>query len=257
MRVIEGCYVALRLVEHEIYVLLALQTLIVEAHLVGRQNLGTELGYNLTIYGNHTGKDEVVSLTTRAYARLRDEAVETNLARLTVGVILRIAAGFIILTGLEVSLRATLKVRTLVVALACATLIATTLLTACAGEALLGIEIALFAEVATLAEVVVATLLANTLATRTLIAGTLTTRTFLAGTLTTRTLLATAILGAQTVVVGEVRVKRTFGGLCRAGTELSLSLAVSLAARTGTTLNTLRRADTLTLIASKTRKVSC
>jgi hypothetical protein len=64
----------------------------------------------------------------------------------------------------------------------------------------------------------------------------------------------TLILGTQTVVCREMWIVRaTLRCVCRAGTELSCSLAVSLAAWAGTLLNTLRRADSLTLITSKTR----
>ena len=62
--VLKRCNIALRLVQYEVYVLLALQLLVVEAHLVGRQNLGAKLGDYLTINGNYAGKYKVVGLTT-------------------------------------------------------------------------------------------------------------------------------------------------------------------------------------------------
>ena len=78
---IAGCsYEALRLVHYDIDLILALETLTVEADVVCVDvYLCTELSNNLAVYCNHTCEDEVVSLSSRAYARVRDELIETDL----------------------------------------------------------------------------------------------------------------------------------------------------------------------------------
>ena len=64
MGVVKRCDIPLRLVEHDIYVLLTLKALIVEAHLVGGEYLCAELRYDNAIYRNNSREDEVISLTT-------------------------------------------------------------------------------------------------------------------------------------------------------------------------------------------------
>ena len=60
---------SLRLVHHDIYLALTLKSLAVESDVVSCDvYLCSELGNNLAVHCNHTCKDEVVSLSSRAYA---------------------------------------------------------------------------------------------------------------------------------------------------------------------------------------------
>ena len=69
MRVACSGHIALRLVHHDIYLVLALESLTVETDVVGVDvHLCTELGHNLSVYRHYTCEDEVVSLSSRAYA---------------------------------------------------------------------------------------------------------------------------------------------------------------------------------------------
>ena len=103
MGVFERSDISLGLVEDEIDVLLALQTLVVEAHLVGRHDLRAQLGHDHAVDRYHACGDEVVGLAARAYARLCDEAVETHLARLGIGVVLGICTGLVVVATRSVA----------------------------------------------------------------------------------------------------------------------------------------------------------
>jgi hypothetical protein len=62
--IIKRCNIALWLVEYDIYVLLTLKTLVVEANLIGRKNLCAKLCNYLTVNGYKTCEDVIISLTT-------------------------------------------------------------------------------------------------------------------------------------------------------------------------------------------------
>ena len=80
MGVAGGGDIALGLVHHDIYLLLALETLAVEADVVGEDvDLGSELGDDLAVDGDYAGLDEGVGLTPGAYAGIGDELVEADL----------------------------------------------------------------------------------------------------------------------------------------------------------------------------------
>ena len=64
MRILQRCYIALRLVEYKVYVLLALKLLIVETYLIGGENLCAKLSNYLTINGYYASKDKVIGLAT-------------------------------------------------------------------------------------------------------------------------------------------------------------------------------------------------
>ena len=49
-----------------------------ELHLIGAENLGTQLCYNLTIDCNNSCLDELISLTARAYTCIGKELVQTQ-----------------------------------------------------------------------------------------------------------------------------------------------------------------------------------
>ena len=49
-----------------------------ELHLIGTENLGTQLCYNLTIDCNNSCLDELISLTARAYTCIGKELVQTQ-----------------------------------------------------------------------------------------------------------------------------------------------------------------------------------
>ena len=78
LRIIAGCHVILWLVEQYIYLLLQRYHCIVELHLVGAKNLGTQLGNYLTIDSYQTSLDELISLTARAYTSIGKELVQAQ-----------------------------------------------------------------------------------------------------------------------------------------------------------------------------------
>ena len=68
----------LGLVEQYIYLALAANGLVVEAHFIGRQDFCTErIGY-LSVDGDNTGLDEIIGLTTAADTGVGKEFVQTN-----------------------------------------------------------------------------------------------------------------------------------------------------------------------------------
>ena len=70
---------SLRLVHHDVYLGLTLESLAVEPYVIGSDvDLGSELCDYLSVDCNHSGEDEVVGLSSRAYARVGDELVETD-----------------------------------------------------------------------------------------------------------------------------------------------------------------------------------
>lgn len=87
-------HISLGLVEHEVDLLLALYALAVEAHVVRRLHLAPQLRDHLPVDRDHARLDVVVGLAARAEARLRDEAVEANLAAPLRRVETRIGAPF-------------------------------------------------------------------------------------------------------------------------------------------------------------------
>lgn len=97
--VFERRNVALRLIENQIDVLLAADTLVVEAHLVRRLHLRSEFGYHYSVHADETCRDEVVSLAARAESRLRHEAVQTDFAGYAVRIVFRIRFGFVVETA--------------------------------------------------------------------------------------------------------------------------------------------------------------
>ena len=78
LRIVTGRHVVLRLVEQHIDLLLDGHGLIVELHLVGTQDLGTQLCYHLTIHGDDTSLDKLISLTTAADTCIGQEFVQAQ-----------------------------------------------------------------------------------------------------------------------------------------------------------------------------------
>ena len=64
MGILERSYIALGLIQNQIYLLLALHLRVVELNLIGRTHLGAELGHYLTIYSYKTCRNKVIRLTT-------------------------------------------------------------------------------------------------------------------------------------------------------------------------------------------------
>ena len=81
LRIIGSGNAVLGFVEQHVHFLLAAYCLVVELDDVSRENLGTEFAYYLTIYGNHSGLNEIVGLTTRANTCVGEEFVQTNRLR--------------------------------------------------------------------------------------------------------------------------------------------------------------------------------
>ena len=72
--------IALRLVHHDVYLVLALESFAVETDVVSVDvHLCSKLCHNLSVDCHYTCEDEVVGLSSRAYARVCDELVEANL----------------------------------------------------------------------------------------------------------------------------------------------------------------------------------
>ena len=82
MVILNSCNKALRLIHQDIDLLLAYNTAIINAHLIGRLNLRTHLGNNNTIDRNLAVGNQFVSLTTRTKTRLCNIAIQANLANL-------------------------------------------------------------------------------------------------------------------------------------------------------------------------------
>ena len=78
LRIVAGCHVILWLVEQYIYLLLQRYYCIVELHLVGAKNLGTQLGNYLTIDSYQTSLDELISLTARADTSIGKELIQAQ-----------------------------------------------------------------------------------------------------------------------------------------------------------------------------------
>ena len=64
LRIVACCHIVLWLVEKHVNLLLQADRSIVELHFVGTQNLGSQLGYYLTVDSNHTCLNKLISLTT-------------------------------------------------------------------------------------------------------------------------------------------------------------------------------------------------
>jgi len=95
MRIIERRHVTLRLVEHQVDLLLAAHRFVVETNLVGGLHLRAEFGHDLAVHRHHAGQNEIVGLAPRADARLGDETVQTHLARLCRRFVFRIGDRFV------------------------------------------------------------------------------------------------------------------------------------------------------------------
>ena len=199
--ILESCNIALRLVQHEIYILLALQTLVVKLHNVSRPNLSSELGYDNAVYAYQTCCDEIISLATRAKTRLCNKAIQANLACNLVRVVFWIA---------------TLSCWLTLIAIALAHRLATALeaLALWLEVVILALEaLALWLEALALTlECALRTI--DTLGTATRLTAECTATTWLAAKLLT---LAALYATLWTVILGEVRVERST--LCTLGTS--------------------------------------
>ena len=78
LRIIAGCNIILWLVEQYVYLLLQSYRSVVELHLIGTKDLGTQLGNNLTIDSYQTCLNELISLTARANTSIGEELVQTQ-----------------------------------------------------------------------------------------------------------------------------------------------------------------------------------
>ena len=76
--VVAGGDVVLGLVEQHIDFLLEVNGLVVETYLVGTKHLAAQFGNHLTVDGDDTCLDELVSLTTAANASIGEELVQTQ-----------------------------------------------------------------------------------------------------------------------------------------------------------------------------------
>ena len=78
LRIIAGCNIILWFVEQYVYLLLQSYRSVVELHLIGTKDLGTQLGNYLTIDSYQTSLDELISLTARAYTSIGEELVQAQ-----------------------------------------------------------------------------------------------------------------------------------------------------------------------------------
>ncbi len=78
LRVVTGGHIVLGLVEQHIDLLLQLDSLIMEFHLIGTQDFGSQFGHHLTIHSDYSSLDICVGLTTAAHTGIGEELVETN-----------------------------------------------------------------------------------------------------------------------------------------------------------------------------------
>ena len=78
LRIIAGCNIILWLVEQYVYLLLQSYRSVVELHLIGTKDLGTQLGNYLTIDSYQTCLDELISLTARANTSIGEELVQAQ-----------------------------------------------------------------------------------------------------------------------------------------------------------------------------------
>ena len=78
LRIIAGCNIILWLVEQYVYLLLQSYRSVVELHLIGTKDLGTQLGNYLTIDSYQTSLDELISLTARANTSIGEELVQAQ-----------------------------------------------------------------------------------------------------------------------------------------------------------------------------------
>ena len=78
LRVIAGGDVVLGFVEEHVDLLLDRDGLVVELHLIGAQHLGAQFGDHLSIDGDHTGLDELISLATAADTSVGEVLIETH-----------------------------------------------------------------------------------------------------------------------------------------------------------------------------------
>ena len=78
LRIIAGCNIILWLVEQYVYLLLQRYRSVVELHLIGTKDLGTQLGNYLTIDSYQTSLDELISLTARANTSIGEELVQAQ-----------------------------------------------------------------------------------------------------------------------------------------------------------------------------------
>ena len=78
LRIIAGCNIILWFVEQYVYLLLQRYRSVVELHLIGTKDLGTQLGNYLTIDSYQTSLDKLISLTARAYTSIGEELVQAQ-----------------------------------------------------------------------------------------------------------------------------------------------------------------------------------
>ncbi len=76
MRVVAGGHRVLWFVQKDVHFLLHLDCLVVELHVVGAQNLGSEFGNNLAVHRNYACLDELVSLAAAANTGVGEELIE-------------------------------------------------------------------------------------------------------------------------------------------------------------------------------------
>ena len=91
MRVVHRRHISLGLVQYEIHLLLALNALVVETHVVRRLNLRTEFRHDHAVHSNQTCLYVIVGLTSRAETRLSQKTVQTYLVGHLRRSVLRIA----------------------------------------------------------------------------------------------------------------------------------------------------------------------
>ena len=96
MRIVERSHVTLGLVEHQIDLLLALDTAVVEFHLVRRLDFRSQRRHDHPVDGHQPRLDEIVRFAARTDPRLGDETVQAYLARRFVGIVSGITPGLIV-----------------------------------------------------------------------------------------------------------------------------------------------------------------
>ncbi len=154
LRVVTGGHIVLGLVEQHIDLLLQLDSLIMEFHLIGTQDFGSQFGHHLTIHSDYSSLDICVGLTTAAHTGIGEELVETN-RLIGVDVLLFI---FYALLGTVFCVRIIPR-RVLTVTIVITTLLALVAALLALVAALLTLIAALLALIATLLTGLIATLL--------------------------------------------------------------------------------------------------
>ena len=224
LRIIAGCNIILWLVEQYVYLLLQSYRSVVELHLIGTKDLGTQLGNYLTIDSYQTCLDELISLTARANTSIGKELVQAQwLCWVDVLLLIFDTLLHAILSIWIVTRSVLTETATTVVA------IATTLWTAITATVVITITTLLRTTIATTTVVAIAATLWTTITTTVVITITTLLRTRLVAALLAW-LIATLLTRLITTLLIIIVVTRTIATLLR--TRLIASLLTWLVATT-------------------------